>query len=441
MKGLTAKLYVDGSVTPRFCKARSVPYAMRQKVDDELQRLQTEGMNSVRICGDYKLTVNRACKLDNYPIPRVEDLFATLSGGKLFTKLDLSQAYQQLLLDEEAKMFVVINTQRGLFQYNRLPFGVSSAPGIFQRAMENLLQGLPNVIVYIDDILVTGASEEEHLAVLSKVLSRLEEARLRLKKRKYVFMATSVTFLGHKIDAQGLHPLESKVRAVQEAPTPRNVTELKAYLGYYGKFLPNRSIVLAPLYNLLPAKVSWRWTTVEAAAFKASKQLLLSSQCLVHYDMREEIVLSCDASAYGIGAVLSHRFKDGTEKPVGFVSRTLSPAERNYSQLEKEGLACVFGIKRFHSYLFGRHFYLCTDHKPLLTLFSATRAVNPQASARIQRWTLTLSMYEYTLQFKRTEDHANADALSRLPLPEHPDSVPLPVENPYLWRPFSSWNV
>ena len=456
MKGLTAKLYVDGSVTPRFCKARSVPYAMRQKVDDELQRLQTEGIiepvqfsewaapivpilkadkNSVRICGDYKLTVNRACKLDNYPIPRVEDLFATLSGGKLFTKLDLSQAYQQLLLDEEAKKFVVINTQRGLFQYNRLPFGVSSAPGIFQRAMENLLQGIPNVIVYIDDILVTGASEEEHLAVLSKVLSRLEEAGLRLKKRKCVFMATSVTFLGHKIDAQGLHPLESKVRAVQEAPTPRNVTELKAYLGlltYYGKFLPNRSIVLAPLYNLLRAKVSWRWTTVEAAAFKASKQLLLSSQCLVHYDMREEIVLSCDASAYGIGAVLSHRFKDGTEKPVGFVSRTLSPAERNYSQLEKEGLACVFGIKRFHSYLFGRHFYLCTDHKPLLTLFSATRAVNPQASARIQRWALTLSMYEYTLQFKRTEDHANADALSRLPLPEHPDSVPLPVETIFL---------
>jgi len=186
---------------------------MRQKVDDELQRLQKEGIiepvqfaewaapivpilkadkKSVRICGDYKLTVNRTCKLDNYPIPRVEDLFATLSGGKFFTKLDLSQAYQQLLLDEEAKKFVVINTQRGLFQYNRLPFGVSSAPGIFQRAMENLLQGIPNVIVYIDDILVSGASEAEHLVVLRKVLSRLKEAGLRLKKHKCVFMTTSV---------------------------------------------------------------------------------------------------------------------------------------------------------------------------------------------------------------------------------------------------------
>ena len=127
-------------------------------------------------------------------------------------------------------------------------------------------------------------------------------------------------------------------------------------------------MVLAPLYTLLRAKVPWRWTTVEAAAFKASKQLLSSDQCLVHYN-RHEVVLSCDASAYGIGAMLSHWFKDGTEKPIGFVSRTLSPAERNYSQLEKEGLAYMFGIERFHSYLFGRHFYLCTDHKPLLTLF------------------------------------------------------------------------
>ena len=422
---MKAKLYVDSSVKPRFCKARSVPFAMRQKVDEELQRLQEEGIiepvqfaewaapivpilkedkKSIRICGDYKLTVNLASKLDNYPIPRIEDLFATLSGGKLFTKLDLSQAYQQLLLDDEG-------------------------------TMENLLKGIPNVIVYIDDILVTGTSEEEHLSVLEKVLERLENAGLRLKKHKCVFIAQSVTFLGYRNDAQGLHPLESKVQAIQKAPLPRNVTELKAYLGlltYYGRFLPNRSTVLAPLYNLLHAKVSWKWATEEKEAFRASKHLLLSSQCLVHYDMHKELVLSCDASAYGIGAVLSHRLEDGTEKPVGFVSRTLSPAEKNYSQLEKEGLSCVFGVKRFHSYLYGRHFTLCTDHKPLLSLFSEHQAVNPQASARIQRWALTLSMYEYTLQFKRSEDHANADALSRLPLPEHPESVPLPVETIFL---------
>lgn len=456
MKGVTAKLYVDRDAKPRFHKARSVPFAMRQKVDEELQRLQELGIiepvqfaewaapivpilkadkKTVRICGDYKLTVNQACKLDNYPIPRVEELLATLGGGKLFTKLDLSQAYQQLLLDAESKRYVVINTQRGLFQYNRLPFGVSSAPGIFQRAMENLLQGIPHVLVFMDDILVSGASEEEHLSTLAKVLARLEDAGVRLKQQKCVFMVNSITFLGHKIDAQGLHPLESKVKAVQEAPIPQNVTELKAYLGlltYYGRFLPNRAEVLAPLYKLLQTKVPWKWSSKEAGAFQASKRLLLSAPCLAHFDSSKEVVLSCDASAYGIGAVLSQRQEDGSEKPVGFASRTLTPAERNYSQLEKEGLACVFGVKHFHCYLYGRHFHLCTDHQPLLSLFSEKRAVPPQASARIQRWALTLSMYEYTLVFKRTMDHANADALSRLPLPEHPTSVPLPAETIFL---------
>ena len=135
---------------------------------------------SLRLCGDYKLTVNQAAKLDQYPIPRVEDLFSALSGGKSFSKLDMSQAYQQIELDEESKQFVVVNTHKGLFRYNRLPFGVSSAPAIFQRVMESLLQGLSGVVVYLDDILVTGRTEEEHLSRLEEVLTRLEQAGLRL---------------------------------------------------------------------------------------------------------------------------------------------------------------------------------------------------------------------------------------------------------------------
>ena len=172
----------------------------RQEVCQDLWRLQM---------------VNRACKLDNYPIPRTEDLFAILSGGKFSTKLDLSQAYQQLLLDEEAKKFVVINTQRGLFQYNWLPFGVSSAPGIFQRAMENLLQGIPNVIVCIDDILVSGASEAEHLSVLRKVLSRLMEAGLRSKKRNVTLSANiDHLVLQHQIELLTLP--KTRIRADQD---------------------------------------------------------------------------------------------------------------------------------------------------------------------------------------------------------------------------------
>ena len=236
--------------------------------------------SSARICGDFRQTVNPVAKLDKYPILNVEDLFATLSGGKTFTKLDLNQAYQQLPLDEESKSYVVINTHKSLFQYTRLPYGVSSAPGIFQRVMESLLQGIPGVVVYIDDILITGATEQEHLHALEEVLNRLEKAGLRARKSKCKFMAPSVDYLGHRIDTEGLHPIPDKVKAVKEAPSPTCVTELKAYLGlltYYGKFLSNLSTTLASLYSLLQKDYPWRWTNEEERAFEASKELLTSS--------------------------------------------------------------------------------------------------------------------------------------------------------------------
>ena len=386
---------------------------------------------SLRICGDFKQTVNTASKLDRYPIPKIEDLFANLAGGKSFTKLDMSQAYQQIPLEEESCKYVVINTHRGLFQYNRLPFGVSSAPGIFQRVMESLLNGIPHVVVYLDDILVTGPTEEAHMAALEEVLKRLKTAGLRLRKEKCVFMAPSVAYLGHKIDAQGLHPLPDKVQAIQEAPRPQNSSQLKSYLGllsYYSKFLPHLSTVLAPLYQLLQWDRKWRWTQVHTKTFEQSKKLLLSSQVLVHFDPRLEIRLACDASDYGVGAVLSHRMPNGVEKPVGFISRTLSEAEKKYSQVEKEALACVVGVKRFRSYLWGHHFILQTDNKPLLSLLNEHKAIPQQAANRIQRWAWILSAYEYTITWRNTFQHANADALSRLPLPEAPGHSPVPAE-------------
>ncbi|PIK48903.1 hypothetical protein BSL78_14238 [Apostichopus japonicus] len=267
--------------------------------------------------------------------------------------------------------------------------------------------------------------------ILDEVLSKLANAGLRLRKEKCSFMTPSVQYLGHVIDEKGLHPMPEKVKAIKEAPAPRNVTELKSYLGlltYYGKFLPALSTTLAPLYDLLRKDTQWRWTQTEKSAFENCKDLLMSSQVLCHYNPTKELILSCDASPYGIGAVLAHKMEDGSEQPTGFASRTLSNAEKNYAQIEKEGLACVFGIKKFHSYLYGRHFTLFTDHKPLLGLFNKGRAIPPQASARIQRWALTLAMYEYNLKFKPTDAHANADAMSRLPLPETIKSNPVPPE-------------
>ena len=451
-KDYEANIEMDPGATPRFCKARTVPYAMREKVEEELDRLVAEGTlepvdysdwaapivavmksdrKSVRICGDFRMTINPVSKLNRYPIPKTEDIFATLKQGKLFTKLDLSQAYLQLKLEEESSKYVVISTHKGLFRYTRLPYGISSAPGIFQKAMEQLLQGIPHVTVYIDDILIHSETEAEHLKSLEEVFKQLAKAELKVKKQKCKFMVPSVPYLGHVIDSEGLHPLPEKIEAIRQAPTPNNVTELKSYLGlltYYGKFLPNLSTRLAPLYKLLSKKEPWEWTSAQDKAFNESKELLTSSQLLVHYDSKLPLLLACDASAYGIGAVLAHRMPDGSEKPIGYASRTLNSAERNYSQLEKEGLSLVFGIKRFYSYLFGHSFTLITDHKPLLGLLDSQKPTSPQASARIRRWSLYLSMFEYKLKFRNTTAHANADALSRLPLPVQPSVKQPPPE-------------
>ena len=354
-----------------------------------------------------------------------------MSGGKKFTKLDLAHAYQQIPLDEESRKLVVINTQKGLFRYNRLPFGIASAPAIFQRTIEGILRGIPNVCVYIDDILITGRDDAGHLQTLDTVLSRLQSAGMRLKRAKCEYMKPSVEYLGHIISADGLSPTQEKVRAIVEAPAPQDVSQLRSFLGmlnYYGKFLPNLSSTLAPLYRLLESKTPWSWGNEQKEAFQEAKTQLTSSCLLVHFDPEKQVILSCDASPYGVGAVLSHQMDDGSEKPVAFASRSLSPAEKKYSQLEKEGLSIIFGVKKFHDYLLGRKFLILSDHKPLQHLFSATRPVPPLASARIQRWALTLGAYDYSLVYKPGRDHGNADTLSHLPLPESTGTVPVPGE-------------
>ena len=272
--------------------------------------------------------------------------------------------------------------------------------------------------MYIDDILVSGKDEQEHLEKLETVLTKLEEAGLRLKRAKCSFLVPSVEYLGFKISKE---PTAGKIKAVKSSPAPTNVSQLRSFLGvvnYYGKFLPDLSTLLAPLYSLLQKDAKWNWSEKQQKAFEEVKTLLTSDRILVHYDPDKELVLACDASPYGVGAVLSHRNADGCDRPIAFASRTLAPAERKYSQLEKEGLAIVFGVKRFHSYLFGRCFTITSDHKPLRYLFKENSATPPLASARIQRWALTLGGYDYTIEYKPGESHSNADFLSRLPLPD-----------------------
>ena len=461
LKGQTAKLFVPDDAQPRFFKPRRLPYCLKDKVEQELDRLLEAGIispvkfadwaapivpvikanGSVRICGDYKLTINQVAKQDIYPLPLVEDLFTSLSGGKIFTKLDLSHAYQQIPLDDDSKQFTTINTTKGLFRFERLPFGISAAPAIFQRTMESLLRDLPRVAVYLDDIVVAGVDEADHLANLDKVMSRLSDAGLTLRQSKCAFGLPSIEYLGHVIDAQGLHPSVAKVRAIKDAPEPKSTSELKSFLGllnYYAKFLPNISTVLFPLYRLLKKDVSFKWTAEHQEAFAKAKDLLQSSSLLVHFDTKEEIVVCCDASSYGVGAVLAHRLQDGTEKPIAYASRSLSPAESRYSQLEKEGLAVVFAVRKFDHYLRGRPFIIFSDHKPLKYLFSESRPTPAMASSRIQRWALMLGAYRYSIQHRAGSKLGNADALSRLPLSEVEAQVPIPGDVHLLFDQLSS---
>nr|XP_061795480.1 uncharacterized protein K02A2.6-like [Nerophis lumbriciformis] len=440
MKDITVKLHIKPGSKPVFMKARTVPYAIRDKVEADLDALVKSGVlepvttsewatpivpvpkknGGIRTCGDFKVTLNPVLCVEQYPLPLIDDLFAGLSGGQKFSKIDLNQAYLQMHVDEESREWLTINTHKGLFRYCRLPFGITSAPALFQRAMDQILSGLPGVQCYLDDILCTGANDEEHLRNLDAVLKRLRQYGLRVRKEKCEFLRPSVEYLGHVIDHEGLHKAPSKTKAIVDAPAPENVSQLRSFLGllnYYGRFIPNLASLLKPLHELLCKDVKWKWTNECNKAFRNAKNALISSDVLTHFNPSYPIQLACDASPYGVGAVISHVFPNGDERPIAFASRTLNKAESNYAQLEREALSIIFGVRKFHQYLYGRKFTLLTDHRPLTTILGPHAGIPSLAAARLQRWALLLSAHSYDIKYRKSDLHCNADGLSRLPLP------------------------
>ncbi|XP_064461580.1 uncharacterized protein K02A2.6-like [Ornithodoros turicata] len=358
---------------------------------------------------------------------KLDEIFAALAGGKHFSKIDLNWAYLQVEVDEQSPEYLTLNTHKGLYKVNRLAFGITSAPAMFQNIMENMLKDLSGVIVYLDDILIMGRSQEEHVRNLEAVLKHLAERGVKIKKEKCEFFKNQFQYLGHVINAEGIKPSLEKVEAILHAPPPADKQQLRSLLGamnFYGKFLPDLSSVLYPLHRLLRLKVAWNWNQQCQQAFKKVKELLSSPPLLVHYDMDIPLQLECDASAYGVGAVLSHIQADGSAKPIAYASKTLSVAESNYSHLEREALGVIFGVKKFHNYLYGRHFVLFTDHKPLKTIFGVKTGIPSIAAARLQRWALTLAAYQYELRYRSGSTNGVADYFSRLPLKQkHPESA------------------
>ena len=352
------------------------------------------------------MPINRVLLDDPYPLPDAEDVFATLGGGTLFSKIDLSNACQQKELTADSQHYLTVNTHKGLYAYQRLTYGIASAPAIFQSTMDQILQGMDKVRCHRDDILIL---------ILDEVLTRLEKHGILAKRSKCEFMVLSVEFLGYRVDREGQHPTDEKIPPIKGALSSKNVAELRSSLGllnYYGNFIPNLSTLLQVLHELPWKGVKWACTEESEKAFVCSKSELVTDKVLVPYD---EKILACDASPYGVGVVISHVMDDGEERPIAFASRTLTKSERNYLQIEKEALGIVFGVRQFQRYLYGRTFHLLTDHKQLVTILGPKTAVPTLAAARMQRWAVILQAYNYQAEYPSSAEHANADALSRLP--------------------------
>lgn len=435
---MQATLKLRDGATPIFHRAYSIPYAKKKEVENEILNLEKAGIiqrvthsdwaspivvvqkndKKIRVCVDYKVTLNKMLDTDHYPLPLPEDIFAELAGAKVFCVLDLSGAYQQLLLDEKSQEYMTINTHLGLFRPTRLQFGISSGPSVFQCVMDQILQGLNNVKAYIDDLIITGTNLEDCHKNLENVLEKLKQYSVKVNLDKCQFFCSEIKFLGHLVCEEGIKPLPEKVEAIEKAPEPTSITQLQAYLGllnYYGKFLPRLSDTLAPLHALLRKNVPFKWTKECHKAFVASRKLITDCNLLVHYDCNKEVFVTTDASQYGLGVVLSHQINS---EPICFASATLTDAQKNYSQVEKEALGIIFAVQKFHKFLYGRKFVLVTDHQPLKFIFDPLKKIPITANARLQRWALILSGYQYVINYRKGTLLGNADALSRLPLPE-----------------------
>ena len=436
---LKAHLHIKPDATPKFCKARSLPFAYRELVERDLDRLVAEGVlepvniskwaapivvvpkpgGRIRICADFSTGLNQALDINQYPLPRPAELFVAINGGKQFSKIDFSEAYLQVALDDISKELLVINTHKGLFRFNRLPFGVASAPSIFQKLMDQMLAGLDGTVCYLDDIIVTGNNTANHLKNLRKVLERVKEYGFHINKNKCSFLQDSIEYLGFVVDKHGVHTSPSKTKAIVDMPQPTNVSQLRSFLGmvnHYAKFVSKLTDRLAPFFPLLKKDAPWKWTMECERAFASIKQILVSPLALVHYDPSLPLVMAADASNSGVGAVIYHRYPDGTEKAIAHASKTLTQTEQHYAQIEKEALALIYGTHKFDQFLRGREFTLLTDHKPLVTIFGSKKGIPTTSANRLQRWAIRLMGYTYKIEYRSTDNFGQADGLSRLPV-------------------------
>jgi hypothetical protein len=432
------KIRLREDATPcALSTARHVPLPLKAKVEKELARMVELGVitkvdeptewcsgmvvvpkknGEVRICVDLK-PLNEAVLREVHPLPDVDDNLAQLSGATVFSKLDANSGFWQIPLEKSSRLLTTFITPFGRFCFNKLPFGISSAPEYFQKRMSSMLEGLDGFISQIDDVLIFGKDQDEHDRRLHAALSRIQESGLTLNESKCQFSVSRITFLGHVIDKDGISPDPQRTKAIREMQTPTTVKELRRFLGMVnqlGKFSANITEIGTPLRKLLSTKNVWTWGPAQQSAFDKIKQELSSHTVLALYDPLAITKISADASSYGLGAVLLQK-SDGMWRPVSYASRSMSETEGRYAQIEKEALATTWACEKFSTYILGKHIELETDHKPLVPLLNNKHL--DSLPPRILRFRLRLMRFAYTMSHVPGKSLYTADTLSRAPLP------------------------
>ena len=449
--GRTATLQHHIDLLPGTKPRNSAPYryspARRLIIESQLTEMLDQGIiipskspwaspvvlapkkdGSIRFCIDYR-KLNDVTIKDAYPIPRIDDTLDALHHAQYVSTLDLRSGYWQVELDHISRPITAFVTHKGLFECVVMPFGLTNAPATFQRLMDVVLAGLKwqCCLVYLDDIIVYSPTFEQHLQDLRNVFIALEAARLTLKPPKCNFCRAEMKFLGHIITAKGIKPDPSLISTVTQFPPPTNIKQVQAFLGltgYYRRFIRNYAKIAEPLLKLLrsqkstPRNASLPWNLDCTSAFHILKDRLISPPIMRPPNFSFPFILELDACEYGIGCILTQEY-DHHKYVIAYASRTLSPAERNYSSVEREALAIVWATKHFRQYLEGGPVIVRSDCKALEWLKTAR-----DPTGRLARWAMKLSPYHLKIQHRPGTSNPNGDFVSRYPLQTTDSTAP-----------------
>ena len=393
-------LLAQGVVEPSK-SAWSAPILMVPKKD-----------GSYRFCVDYR-RLNKVTKKDAYPLPYISAILDRLRDAKYLSSLDIKSAYWQVPMAPESREFTAFTIPgRGLFHFRRMPMGLTNAPATWQRLIDQVLGAdlEPHVLVYLDDIIVISADFETHLRVLDQVMTRLRTAGLTVSREKCEFCRPQLKYLGYVVDGGGLRVDPDKVAAILGIPAPRNSKEVRRFVGmasWYRRFIPDFATILAPLHHLTKKGLPFQWTEACGHAFETVKQLLATAPLLTCPDFTRPFVLQTDASAYGLGAVLTQQVDD-EERVIAFLSRSLTQQERNYSTTERECLGVIWAVEKLRHYLEGVHFTVITDHASLVWLHKLK-----DPTGRLARWAVRLQPFDFDIVHRKGREMVVPDCLSR----------------------------